>query len=84
MRFEQTRLQIGVDEEAGVIRIETNRVARMVKIELNEAWIAMTDNFFDLLPGRVKEIRILQSEGKPIPWGTLRVTALNSFEIREQ
>ncbi|GAC42158.1 beta-mannosidase [Paenibacillus popilliae] len=84
MRFEPAQLQIGVDEEAGVIRIETDRVARMVKIELDEAWIAVTDNFFDLLPGRAKEIRISQSEGKPIPWATLRVTALNSPGSRER
>lgn len=84
MRFEPASLRIGVDEEAGIIRIETDRAVRMVKIELDEAWIAASDNFFDLLPGRTKEIRISQAEGKPIPWATLRVTALNSSGSRER
>ncbi|OBY81470.1 beta-mannosidase [Paenibacillus sp. KS1] len=77
MRFDAVKLKVEADEAASVIRISADRVARMVKIELDEEWIVMSDNFFDLLPGQVKEIQVSQSEGKSIPWNTLRVSALN-------
>ncbi|MFW5438205.1 beta-mannosidase [Paenibacillus apiarius] len=78
MRFDETKLQVEVDEAAAVMRVAADRAARMVKIELDEEWLVFSDNFFDLLPGQVKEIRISQSEGKRIPWDTLRVSALNA------
>jgi len=78
MRFNPAHLQVSVDKSAGLVRISTDQVARMVKLELDEEWLVMTDNFFDLLPGETKEIQVKQSYGKAIPWETLRVSALNT------
>jgi beta-mannosidase len=42
----------------------------------------MEDNFFDLLPNRKRRIKVHQAEGKPIPWDTLKVKAINSVKTR--
>jgi beta-mannosidase len=78
IRFNLAQLQVSVDKSAGLVRISTDQVARMVKLELDEEWLVMNDNFFDLLPGQTKEIQVKQSYGKTIPWETLRVSALNT------
>ncbi|WP_106768157.1 beta-mannosidase [Paenibacillus faecalis] len=83
MCFEQAQLRVEVNKDEAVIRVTTDRVARMVKLELDVEWLVLSDNFFDLLPGQVKEIRVAQSEGKSIPWETLRVSALNATVYSE-
>lgn len=64
---------------SGILQVRTNQLARMVKIELDSPWIVMDDNFFDLLPGQERTIKISHPNDEPIPWDTLRVTALNGI-----
>ncbi|NWL88507.1 MULTISPECIES: beta-mannosidase [unclassified Paenibacillus] len=78
MRFNPAQLRVSVDKSADLVRISTDQAARMVKLELDEEWLVMNDNFFDLLPGQIKEIQVKQVNGKTIPWETLRVSALNT------
>lgn len=78
MEFQPTRVQVAVDEQEGLVRLKADGVARMVKLELDEAWLSLSDNFFDLLPGEEKVVRITHSAGKMIPWHTLSVSALNA------
>ncbi|WP_039944268.1 beta-mannosidase [Thermicanus aegyptius] len=69
-------LEVVVDERRNEITISTDFLARMVMVELDGPHIVMEDNFFDLLPGEVKKVKV---EGRdcPIPWKTLSVTAMN-------
>lgn len=67
-----------MDESKSELRISSDRFARMVKIELSMAYLVLSDNFFDLLPGETKVIKIHQAQGQAIPWESLRVQAINS------
>jgi beta-mannosidase len=37
----------------------------------------MDDNFFDLIPGEEKTVRVHHVDAGALPWETLRVTAMN-------
>ncbi|MGZ9583636.1 beta-mannosidase [Paenibacillus marinisediminis] len=81
MILETAQLQVEVSEQeacSGTLRIRTDRFARMVKIELDSPWVVIEDNFFDLLPGQDRVIRISHPNGDLIPWDSLRVSALNT------
>ncbi|WML29829.1 glycoside hydrolase family 2 protein [Neobacillus sp. OS1-32] len=74
-------LTVKVNKAAGELTITTNVLARMVTIELDMEQLIIEDNFFDLLAYESKTIKVSQAQGKEIPWGTLRVSALNSTGI---
>ncbi|AJS61217.1 beta-mannosidase [Paenibacillus sp. IHBB 10380] len=78
MKYTTAKLTVDIDEGKSELRISTDRFARMVKIELSMAYLVLSDNFFDLLPGETKVIKIHQAQGQAIPWESLRVQAINS------
>jgi beta-mannosidase len=80
LRLGEAQLLVSVDRETNELTVSTNSLARMVTIELDQEQLVMEDNFFDLLAGESRTIRIEQAQGKEIPWDTLRVKAINSVE----
>ncbi|MBE9914548.1 glycoside hydrolase family 2 protein [Paenibacillus donghaensis] len=78
MNFGPACLKVRVNPENGTVTVSAEgRLARMVKLELDEEWVEWEDNYFDLLPGQSRTLRVKQWDGKDIPWNTLRVSALN-------
>lgn len=82
MRFPVPRLTVAVDRENRKVTVQTDVFARMVTIELDSDQLIFEDNFFDLMPGVSKTVRIDQADGRALPWETLRVTAVGSEPAR--
>ncbi|WP_078378750.1 beta-mannosidase [Sutcliffiella halmapala] len=78
--FEACELSFLVDKEKNELTVSTNVLARMVTIEIDMEQLVLEDNFFDLLPSERKTVKLYQTDGKEIPWDTLRVKAINSLE----
>ncbi|WP_375105441.1 glycoside hydrolase family 2 protein [Paenibacillus sp. RS8] len=83
MDYQEAHIQISVDEVKGHIRLISDRVARMVMIELDAPWVIMDDNFFDLIPGEEKTVHVHHAAAGELPWETLRVTAMNDASIQK-
>lgn len=77
MKFPEADLTVEVDPGSREITVSADRFARMVKIEFEADRISMDDNFFDLLPGQSRTIRVYRPGGAAIPWDTLAVSAIN-------
>jgi beta-mannosidase len=43
----------------------------------------MDDNFFDLIPGEEKIVRVQHVNAEGLPWETLRVTAMNEAGLQD-
>jgi beta-mannosidase len=78
LELPKAKLQVKVLPEQQEVEIGTDRFARFVKLELPEEKIVFSDNFFDLLPGEKKRIRIRHLDGKTVSLDGLRVSAINS------
>ncbi|WP_419881529.1 beta-mannosidase [Peribacillus sp. B-H-3] len=78
IKFGEAELKVEIDQENRELTISTDVAARMVTIEMDVEQLVMDDNFFDLLPGGMKKVKISQAQGKEIPWDSLRVKAINS------
>jgi beta-mannosidase len=78
LRLGETELMISVDIEKQELTISTHLLARMVTIELDMEQLVLEDNFFDLLANETRTIKIIQAQGKEIPWDSLKVKAINS------
>jgi beta-mannosidase len=76
LRLEKAELTVDVRENE--IAISTNVLARMVTIEIDMEQLIFEDNFFDLMANETKVIKVVQAQGKEIPWETLRIKAINS------
>jgi beta-mannosidase len=70
--------ELTVEVNGTEICVSTNVHARMVTIEIDMEQMILEDNFFDLLAGETKLIKVEQAQGKEIPWKTLKVKAINS------
>ncbi|WP_258168109.1 glycoside hydrolase family 2 protein [Paenibacillus sp. AR247] len=81
MNFRPVNLNVQVNPEEGSVTVSSDYAARMVRLEMDEAWLDWEDNYFDLLPGQTRVIHVGQKEGKEIPWNTLKVSALNSSSV---
>jgi len=53
-------------------------LARMVKLELPAGNLRFSDNYFDLLPGEQRTVRIARADGAPADLDGLTVSAINS------
>lgn len=83
MNYEQACLGFQVNKEEDTVTVSsTDRLARMVKVELDEEWLEWEDNYFDLLPGHHRTLHVRQKDGKAIPWHTLKVSAMNGTTIQ--
>jgi beta-mannosidase len=78
--FGESELSVEINREKNELSVSTNVLARMVTIEMDIEQLVIEDNFFDLLPGETKTLKVEQAQGKEIPWESLRVKAINSVE----
>lgn len=73
-------LTVEFSRENNELTFSTDALARMVSIEMDMEQLVFEDNFFDLQPNVKKTIKVSQAQGKEIPWGTLKVKAINSVK----
>jgi beta-mannosidase len=78
--FGESKLSVEINREKNELSVSTNVLARMVTIEMDIEQLVIEDNFFDLLPGETKTLKVEQAQGKEIPWESLQVKAINSVE----
>ncbi|MFY4774770.1 beta-mannosidase [Metabacillus sp. RGM 3146] len=78
LNFSPAELKVEIDRVNQELIISTDVAARMVTIEMDIEQLVLDDNFFDLLPGGKKKLKVEQAQGKDIPWGSLKVKAINS------
>ncbi|ULO08362.1 glycoside hydrolase family 2 protein [Paenibacillus sp. 19GGS1-52] len=78
MQYEPAHVEATVNEAEQTVTVTTDRVARMVRLEIAQEWLQWEDNFFDLIPGSSRTIRVKQADGQTIPWNTLSISAMNS------
>jgi beta-mannosidase len=82
VNFAEAELQVMVNREKQEVAISTDSLARMVMIEIDKEQLVIEDNFFDLMAGETKIIKVEQAQGKAIPWEWLRVKAINSVKTK--
>ncbi|MED1203392.1 beta-mannosidase [Heyndrickxia acidicola] len=80
MGLGESELSVEINREKNELSVSTNVLARMVTIEMDIEQLVIEDNFFDLLPGETKTMKVEQAQGKEIPWESLRVKAINSVK----
>jgi len=78
LRMPATTLKVDVNEiEQTITVMAEGNHARMVKIELQQGNVRFSDNFFDLLPGQQKVVRIHDPRQKRVSLEDVNVSALN-------
>lgn len=77
LELPNVKLDVRVDHEKQEVSIQTDKFARMVKIDLNLKYVRISDNFFDLIPGEEKIVKIEHPDHETIPWETLNISAIN-------
>lgn len=79
LNLPQAQLTASVDAERGVVTVQAaGAVARLVTIDIPQGNIRMSDNFFELLPGESKTIKLRQADGQPVLLDRIRISALNA------
>lgn len=76
LKLPDAHLRVTVDELQREILLSADVLARMVMIELDAPHVIFSDQFFDLLPGEKKRVKVEGRDGL-IPWRSLRVSAIN-------
>lgn len=81
VKLPQSRLSVHVNEEEQSVTVTASGgIARLVKLELPLGRVRFSDNYFDLLPGESRTVRLRHPEQVPLPWTELRVSAMNGSE----
>ncbi|WP_440118707.1 beta-mannosidase [Paenibacillus sp. QZ-Y1] len=77
----QSQLSVHVNEEEQSVTVTASGgIARLVKLELPLGRVRFSDNYFDLLPGESRTVRLRHPEQVSLPWTELRVSAMNGSE----
>lgn len=76
----ESSLVAEVDALKQKVTVHSERLARMVKLEIPLEKITFSENFVDILPGETITIEIGHLEDRPVDLSELRVTAINSVE----
>lgn len=78
LRLPKVRLAVETDEaDQSVTVTAIGAHARMVKLELPQGNIRFSDNFFDLLAGERRTVRVSRPDGTAVALADLNVSALN-------
>lgn len=79
LRLLPAALEVEVDEHEQTVTVTAvGSLARMVKLDVPQGNIRFSDNFFDLLPGERKTVRIRDPHGRSVFLDGLKVSALNA------
>ena len=75
-------LRVSVKHGKGVceVTVKARKLARDIFIEVPEQGARFTDNFFDLLPGQQKTVRITLPDGSPVSGEGIRVHQLSDIQ----
>jgi beta-mannosidase len=76
----ESSLVVEVDAQEQKVTVHSERLVRMVKLEIPLEKITFSENFVDILPGETITIEIGHLEDRPVDLSELRVTAINSVE----
>lgn len=77
----ESQLSVHVNEEEQSVTVTASGgIARLVKLELPLGRVRFSDNYFDLLPGESRTVRLLHPEQTSLPLTELRVSAMNGRE----
>lgn len=77
----ESRLSVHVNEEELSVSVTAHHaIARMVKLELPLGRVRFSDNYFDLLPGESRTVRLRHPERGSLPLSELKVSAMNGRE----
>lgn len=83
LRMPKASLLVEANEaEQAVTVTAVEALARMVKLELPQGNIRFSDNFFDLLAGESKTIKLAHPEGRQVSLGGLTVSAFNGEPLQ--
>ncbi len=73
-----------IDKQAQTITIQNGDVlTRMLRIDIEQGRLRMSDNYFDLLPGEERVVTVRHAGGEPVRFDTLRISAWNGHVISE-
>ncbi|WP_405131986.1 glycoside hydrolase family 2 protein [Paenibacillus sp. FSL H8-0317] len=77
----ESQLSVHVNEEEQSVTVTgSGAIARLVKLELPLGRVRFSDNYFDLLPGESRTVRLRHPEQSSLPLKELRVSAMNGRE----
>jgi len=79
----KAKLDVRKDPEKGEITVRTDRFARFVHLDVPGEGILFSDNFFDLLPGEEKRVKIASLDGGAVALEYLTVSAVNGTDGEE-
>ncbi|RXZ01725.1 beta-mannosidase [Fictibacillus sp. S7] len=82
MNYPEAHLEIEESREQNTITVRADKLARFVKIDVDQEEVLCSDNFFDLLPGEEKNIRIHSLKGHEFNLESLRVSAINADSMK--
>ncbi|MEC2346901.1 hypothetical protein P9H28_22785, partial [Paenibacillus barengoltzii] len=70
LRLPAAELDVQVDEAEQTVTVTASggAAARLVKLELPLGGVRYSDNYFDLLPGESRTVRLRHPDGLPLPW----------------
>ncbi|RAK12461.1 beta-mannosidase [Halanaerobium saccharolyticum] len=78
LEFPECSLKIEVDKLNNSLKVSSDKHARLVKLEIPQAGIVFSDNYFDLIAGEEKEIKVKHLKGEKIKIDDLTVSSMNS------
>ncbi|MDQ0195917.1 beta-mannosidase [Paenibacillus wynnii] len=76
--FQNSQLEVVADEELQTVTIKAgSTLARMVKIDLPQGRVRLSDNYFDLLPNEERTVKVSHRDGTQVSFAELSVSAFN-------
>jgi beta-mannosidase len=79
-KFPECNLNFKLDKSNDSVKITTDKHARFVKLEIPQEEIVFSDNYFDLVAGESKEVKIKNLSNKRIKIDELTVSSINSLK----
>lgn len=85
LRLPNATLKAEADAAEQTVRVSAHGgLARMVKLDAARGNLRFSDNFFDLLPGESKLVRISDPRGGRVDLRSLRVSAINAAPVNDE
>ncbi|ACL70061.1 beta-mannosidase [Halothermothrix orenii] len=74
------RIIVEINEQKDELKLKTDKMARFVTLNLPSKNVVFSDNYFDLLPGELKQIKLVNRGRKKIPYEQLTVSDITGTE----
>ncbi|RCW55367.1 beta-mannosidase [Halanaerobium sp. ST460_2HS_T2] len=79
LEFPECNLEFEVDKLNNTIEINSDKHARFVKLEIPQEGVVFSDNYFDLIAGKTKKVKIKNLGEEKIKIDKLSVSSINSI-----